>query len=86
MPTCVHTYSHYTHIASVHPRALPDYSDIDTSEPNAVVLGAAASAFTYDNLNRAFKILIQRPDSKLISLGKGYMKRTTDCVALLAHM
>ena len=55
----------------VHPEALPDYEGVDTSNPNAVVLGDATTSFTYDNLNRAFRILTNQPGSTLISLGQG---------------
>ena len=55
----------------VHPNALPDYEGLDTRSPNAVVLADAASAFTYDSLNLAFKVLMNRPGTKLISLGIG---------------
>ena len=64
---------HTTHMhMPVHPQSRPDYSGIDTTKPNAVVIGDAAEAFTYESLNHAFRILIQQPGSTLISLGKGY--------------
>ena len=57
---------------TVYPDALPDYEGIDTSNPNAVVLGDAIDGFNYDTLNRAFRILInQQENGVLISLGKG---------------
>ena len=55
---------------TVHPDALPDYQGLDTSSPNAVVVGDATSTFTYASLNQAFRILIGG-GTPLISLGTG---------------
>lgn len=56
----------------VHSSALPEYSDIDCSNPNCVVLGDACEVFNYDNMNKAFRILINSEQPTLISLGQGY--------------
>ncbi len=51
---------------------MPDYEGVDTSNPNAVVMADAADSFTYDTLNRAFRILINlKEGGTLISLGQG---------------
>ena len=60
-----------SHFHLVYPAALPDYEGVNTSNPNAVVLGDATTSFTYDNLNHAFRILTNQPGSTLISLGQG---------------
>ena len=56
----------------VNSKARSEYERLDTSSPNAVVLGDAAEEFTYQNLNRAFQILMEEPNPTLISLGQGY--------------
>ena len=55
----------------VHSSALPDYSDVDCSNPNCIVLGDACEVFNYDNMNKAFRILINSEQPVLISLGQG---------------
>ena len=64
----------------VHPKARPEYEQLDISAPNAVVLGDAAEEFTYQNLNRAFQILMEEPKPTLISLGQGYRCTMTLCM------
>ncbi|MEQ2287329.1 Haloacid dehalogenase-like hydrolase domain-containing protein 2 [Ameca splendens] len=39
----------------VEDNALEDFTGIDTSEPNAVVIGLAPDQFNYQTLNRAFR-------------------------------
>lgn len=64
-------------VCAVHPDALGDYKDVDTSRPNCVVLADATSSFTYESLNSAFQLLINmdkcdnQDGSPLIALGKG---------------
>ena len=57
----------------VHPSCQRDYSRLDCSQPNAVVLGDAAEEFTYENLNKAFSILIKADNPVLVSLGMGWV-------------
>lgn len=57
----------------VHPSCKRDYSRLDCSQPNAVVLGDAAEEFTYENLNKAFSILIKADNPVLVSLGMGWV-------------
>ena len=57
----------------VHPSCRRDYSKLDCSQPNAVVLGDAAEEFTYENLNKAFSILIKADNPVLVSLGMGWV-------------
>ena len=59
----------------VHPSSRKDYNGLDCSHPNAVVLGDAAEEFTYENLNEAFRILINADDPVLIALGMGWVTR-----------
>jgi phospholysine phosphohistidine inorganic pyrophosphate phosphatase len=55
----------------VHPNVLPEFEAIDQSNPNCVVLGDAGDNFTYENLNKAFRILINMEKPRLFSLGQG---------------
>jgi len=68
----------------VHPSALPEYSDVDCSNPNSIVLGDACEVFNYENMNKAFRILINSEQPVLISLGQGYVvcARARACVCV----
>jgi phospholysine phosphohistidine inorganic pyrophosphate phosphatase len=48
-----------------------EFSEFDQSSPNCVVLGDAQGAITYQRLNRAFQLLLEQPDTKLITMGIG---------------
>ena len=41
----------------IHPNLEPEFSDL-TGEPNAVLVGDAGDRFTYENMNRAFRHLL----------------------------
>ncbi|XP_046372124.1 phospholysine phosphohistidine inorganic pyrophosphate phosphatase-like [Haliotis rufescens] len=62
----------------VHPNARPNFADIDTSNPNCVVMGDAADHFTYENMNKAFKLLMSLEEPVLISMGRGKYYREED--------
>ncbi|XP_005994595.1 phospholysine phosphohistidine inorganic pyrophosphate phosphatase [Latimeria chalumnae] len=55
----------------VHDDLIPEFDQIDKSNPNCVVIGDAADKFSYQNLNEAFMVLIALKEPVLISLGKG---------------
>ena len=40
----------------VHPNVLEDFAGVETSEPNAVVIGDVAEHFTFHSLNQAFQV------------------------------
>ncbi|ODS03035.1 hydrolase, partial [Methyloceanibacter marginalis] len=52
----------------VHPDLEKEFADIPEREKRALVVGDAGEAFTYDNLNRAFRALIDGAD--LLALAK----------------
>ncbi len=52
----------------VHPALKPDFVDLVDTRPNAVLIGDAASDFSYEHLNEAFRILID--GAPLIAMGK----------------
>lgn len=63
-----------------HPRALSfflfsgirsEFAQIDTSNPNCVVIADAGESFSYQNMNKAFQVLMELDNPVLISLGKG---------------
>lgn len=52
----------------VHPGLLPEFEDLSREHPNAVLLGDAGSALTYERLNEAFRLLMN--GAPLISMGR----------------
>ena len=53
----------------VHPNLRSSFDEFNSEQPDAVVLGDAAEDFSYDNLNRAFRVLMQAENTPLISMG-----------------
>ncbi|XP_063261200.1 phospholysine phosphohistidine inorganic pyrophosphate phosphatase isoform X3 [Prinia subflava] len=66
----------------VHDDLVPEFAEVDKTNPNCVVLGDAAENFTYANLNEAFRLLIGMEKPVLISLGKGRYYKETDGLKL----
>uniref|UniRef100_A0A8C2SMC1 Phospholysine phosphohistidine inorganic pyrophosphate phosphatase n=1 Tax=Coturnix japonica TaxID=93934 RepID=A0A8C2SMC1_COTJA len=66
----------------VHDDLVPEFADIDKTNPNCVVIGDAAENFSYANLNEAFRVLIGLEKPVLISLGKGRYYKETDGLKL----
>ncbi|GBL78075.1 Phospholysine phosphohistidine inorganic pyrophosphate phosphatase [Araneus ventricosus] len=65
----------------VHPELLPEFSDCDQTSPNCVVIGDAADDFSYENMNKAFQLLLKSENPILISMGKGkYYKENGEIV------
>ncbi|XP_044924383.1 phospholysine phosphohistidine inorganic pyrophosphate phosphatase isoform X2 [Mustela putorius furo] len=48
-----------------------EFDPIDTSNPNCVVIADAGESFSYQNMNKAFRVLMELESPVLISLGKG---------------
>ena len=55
----------------IHPALEPEFAEFQTDNPNAVVLGDAGDVYSYDNLNRAFRLLIE-DGASLISMGDNH--------------
>lgn len=70
----------------LHPDALPEFDGVDTSSPNAVVLGLAKEAFTYDRLNEAFRLLLEQPEAPLIAIHRGRYLRVGTCRRLCSTL
>ncbi|XP_078079530.1 phospholysine phosphohistidine inorganic pyrophosphate phosphatase [Mustelus asterias] len=66
----------------VHDGLLPEFNEIDQSNPNCVVIGDAADNFSYKNLNKAFQLLIGLEKPVLLSLGSGRYYKETDGLKL----
>ncbi|MEJ2633404.1 MAG: TIGR01458 family HAD-type hydrolase [Acidihalobacter sp.] len=64
----------------IHPELHVEFSGMDTRSPNAVVLGDAAQDFTYDNLNAAFRLLME--GAPLLALGDNRYFREPDGLSL----
>jgi HAD superfamily hydrolase (TIGR01458 family) len=52
----------------IHPDLRPDFADLLTDNPTAVVLGDTGPSLTYDGLNRAFRLLMN--GCPLIAMGR----------------
>lgn len=48
-----------------------DLEDLDTANPNCVLMGDAAESFTYDSMNAAFRVLHGLKDPVIVTLGCG---------------
>lgn len=66
----------------IHPALEEDFSNLDTECPNAVVLGDAAEYFTYKELNKAFRVLMQDESVPLISMGYNRYFKEVDGLSL----
>ncbi|XP_068111469.1 phospholysine phosphohistidine inorganic pyrophosphate phosphatase [Hyperolius riggenbachi] len=66
----------------VHDDLLPEFASVDKFEPNCVVIGDAADNFSYQNVNKAFRVLVGLEKPVLISLGKGRYYKETDGLML----
>lgn len=51
----------------IHPDLTPQFDGMETDDPNAVVVGDAGDAFTYENMNLAFRVLMEH--GTLIAMG-----------------
>ncbi|VDM63024.1 unnamed protein product [Angiostrongylus costaricensis] len=60
-------------------KAIEDFKDVDTSDPNAVVIGLAPSEFHFEKLNDAFKLVL---NAHLVAVHKGRYYRRADGLAL----
>ncbi|XP_069569225.1 phospholysine phosphohistidine inorganic pyrophosphate phosphatase isoform X1 [Brachyistius frenatus] len=66
----------------VHEGLLPEFDSVDKSNPNCVIIGDAAENFSYQNLNEAFRVLIDLEKPVLLSLGQGRYYKETDGLKL----
>ncbi len=64
----------------VHPEVEEEFADLVGEEPDAVVLGDAANAFSYANLNAAFRLLLD--GARLLAVGDNRYFRERDGMSL----
>lgn len=64
----------------VHPAIEEEFADLAGDKPDAVVIGDAAAAFTYDNLNHAFRLLFE--GARLLGVGDNRYFREEDGMSL----
>ncbi|TKR61003.1 hypothetical protein L596_028175 [Steinernema carpocapsae] len=62
------------------PEAMEDFEGLDTSNPNTVVVGLAPSQFHFENMNSAFRLLLE--GAGLIAIHKGRFYKRKDGLAL----
>uniref|UniRef100_A0A915D8D1 Haloacid dehalogenase-like hydrolase domain-containing protein 2 n=1 Tax=Ditylenchus dipsaci TaxID=166011 RepID=A0A915D8D1_9BILA len=62
--------------------AMEDFKDIDTSNPNCVVIGLAPSKFDFQDMNTAFKLLLHNHEAELIAIHKGRYYMTGEGMSL----
>ena len=82
-PIATHAYLKSNNLSPfllVHPNLEQDFADLLSDEPNAVVIGDAAQGFSYDNMNEAFRVLME--GAPLIAMGKNQYFREADGLSL----
>lgn len=82
-PIATYTYLSANNLSPfllVHPDLEQDFADLVSGKPNAVVLGDAAQGFSYDNLNKAFRLLME--GAPLIAMGKNQYFREANELSL----
>lgn len=65
----------------VHPALEAEFAELSTVSPNAVLLGDAGTGFSYQNLNRAFRLLIEH-SAPLLAMGNNRYFREPDGLSL----
>ncbi len=64
----------------IHPDLEAEFSDLSTENPNAVVVGDAADGFTYANLNRVFRLLLEGAAFLAVGDNRYFMTRAGMCL------
>lgn len=64
----------------VHPNLQGEFKDLFADSPNAVLMGDAGHAFTYEALNTAFRLLLEK--APLLAMGKNRYFRESDGLSL----
>ncbi|XP_036121081.1 phospholysine phosphohistidine inorganic pyrophosphate phosphatase isoform X1 [Molossus molossus] len=66
----------------VHDEVRSEFDQVDTSDPNCVVIADAGEGFSYQNMNKAFQVLMGLDTPVLISLGQGRYYKVTSGLML----
>jgi HAD superfamily hydrolase (TIGR01458 family) len=64
----------------IHPALEPEFADLETDSPNAVLLGDAEDRFDYAHLNRAFRVLME--GGALLAMGNNHYFQDRDGLSL----
>lgn len=64
----------------IHPALEAEFSDLVTDSPNAVLLGDAGNDFSYANLNRAFRLLVE--GAAFLAMGNNHYFRENGGLSL----
>ena len=64
----------------IHPALEPEFADLDTGSPNAVLLGDAEDRFDYAHLNRAFRVIME--GGALLAMGNNQYFQDRDGLSL----
>jgi HAD superfamily hydrolase (TIGR01458 family) len=64
----------------IHPDLAPDFAELDTAAPNAVVVGDAGEHFRYATLNQAFRLV--HGGAPLLALGRNRYFQESDGLSL----
>lgn len=65
----------------IHPGGIPEFEGLDCHDPNCVVIGAAEELLTYDNMNKAFRVLLNSSNPVLLATGYGrYYKKGSNLI------
>jgi HAD superfamily hydrolase (TIGR01458 family) len=64
----------------IHPALKPEFADLATDSPNAVLLGDAGDDFNYPNLNRAFRLLLD--GAEFLAMGNNHYFRDSGELSL----
>lgn len=64
----------------IHPALEPEFADLVTDSPNAVLLGDAGDGFNYASLNRAFRLLVKGAD--FLAMGNNHYFRENGGLSL----
>ena len=59
-----------------------DFAGLDTTNPNAVVVGLPSNYFTYEHLNQVLRLLIDNKHCKLIVVYNSCYRKCTDDLSL----
>ncbi|VBB29004.1 unnamed protein product [Acanthocheilonema viteae] len=55
-----------------------EFEDLDTNNPNCVLMGDAEAGFTYETMNAAFRVLHETSDPLIVTLGCGKFYQRID--------
>lgn len=64
----------------IHPDLREEFLDFDDSSPDAVVMGDAGKAFSYEHMNRAFRLLME--GAEFMAMGNNRYFREADGLSL----